>query len=90
MGDAEPHPAQLLVEPADLLESRLDVADVGDLAAQVEVHQPEAVLPARGHQLVEQAHELDRAEPELGLLATALGPASRPLGGELDPDPDIG
>ena len=78
--------AQLGVVAADLLQPGLDVADVGDLAAEVEVDQLEDVLPAQPLELVEQLHQLDRAEPELRALAAALGPPARALGRELDPD----
>ena len=86
VGQVEAHRAQLGVVAPDLLQPRLDVADVGDLAAEVEVHQLEDVLPPEPLQLVQQPDQLHRAQPELGVLAAALGPAARAFGRELDPN----
>ena len=90
VGELEPHLPDLDVVPPDLLQRRLDEADVGDLAAQVEMHQLEQLLPSARRQPVEELHQLHRAEAELGAFAAALGPPPRALGGELDPDAEVG
>src|SRR4029079_16658412 len=86
MGHIEAHVPELDVIAPNLFQSRLHVTDVGDLAAQVEVDQFENVLPVQPIEPVQQLHQLNRVEAELGALSPALGPAARPLGGELDPD----
>ena len=62
--DVEPHRAQLGVVPREFLKSRLDEADVGDLRTEVAVDQLDDVELSRGGELVDDLHELGRAEPE--------------------------
>jgi len=86
MGQFESEVPDFRIVAADLLQAGAHHPDVGDLAAQVEVDQLEQVLqPVRG-QAIEEAHELDGPESELGCLPAALGPSSGALGGELDAD----
>jgi hypothetical protein len=84
VGQIESHAPQLGVVASDLLQARLHVPDIGDLAAQMEVHQTEDVLSVEPLELVEEPHQLDCGEPEFGALPAALGPAARALGGQLD------
>ena len=69
------HATQLGVEARDFLQTRLDVADVGNLAAKMEVDQLQNVEATQRLELVDQLHQLRHVEPELALLATALRPA---------------
>ena len=74
MRDVHPEGAQFRIEACDFLEARLDVADVGDLGAQMKVDQLDDVEPAGGAQAIHGFHQLRGIEAELGLLAAALLP----------------
>jgi hypothetical protein len=82
--DVDTHAAQLRVVASDLLQARLDVPDVGDLRAKVEMNELEDVETADGFQLVYEPNELRGAETELRLLAAAPCPPARAFGVELD------
>ena len=84
VADAHARRVQLRVEARDLLQPGLDVADVGDLGAEVEVDELEDLEAVGVAQLVDDSNELARAESELRLLAAALRPAPMALGGQLD------
>jgi hypothetical protein len=61
----------------------LDRHDAADLAADVEVQQPQAVEHAALLQAVHHLHHLGRGEAELGLVASGRGPAPHALAAEL-------
>src|SRR5690606_36156513 len=84
--DVDAHPPELDVEARDFGHREFDVADVGDLRAEVEVDHLEDVQLPRGLELVDHPHELGRVQPELAALARGLGPAAGARRGELDPD----
>ena len=58
VGDVDTHRAQLGVVARDLLQSRLDVADVSDLRAEVKVNELEDIEAVDALQLVDQPHKL--------------------------------
>src|SRR5690606_7359073 len=74
--DAHAELAQLDVVPRDLGHRRLDVADVRDLRAEMEVHHLQDVELAGGLEAVEHARELRRVQTELAPLAGGLRPAA--------------
>ena len=78
------HAAKLRVVTRNLLQSRLDVADVGDLRPKVEVDQLENVESIFILQAIDELHELCGAQSEFRFLAAALRPTSRPFGVQLD------
>ena len=84
--DVEPELPQLGVVARDLLERRLDVADVGDLRPEVKVDQLDDVERIFRLELVEHPHEPRGREPELGLLSSGLRPPPGSLARQLDPD----
>jgi hypothetical protein len=65
-----------------------DVADVGDLAAEVEVEECEAVLHAGGAELFEGAEGFGDGEAELGAVAAGGFPAAGAAAGEFDAHAD--
>src|SRR5262249_38655552 len=71
-------------------EGVLDAADVGDLAAEVEMDELEAVLHPAFLEVLEGVKGLGEREAELGAEAGAVAPAACPAGGELDADADDG
>src|SRR3990170_1693731 len=85
MGHSDAQLAKLRVITRDLLKTGLDVANVGDLRAEVKVNQLEDVQAPERLEPVHQLHQLRGAETELRLLAAAFRPAARTLGVELDP-----
>src|SRR5271155_1634849 len=60
-----------------------DVADVVDLAAQVEVEQVQAIAHAGPAKIFQSFDHLGDKQAELAAYATGLLPASRALGGQL-------
>ena len=86
IGDIDTHPAQLGIEARDFLEAGLDVADVRNLAAEMEVNELENIEPAHRLQPVDQLDELRHVETELALLSTALRPSTKSGGRKLDAD----
>ncbi len=84
---AQPRPgaAQFHVHAGRLGHGALDLADVGDLAAQVEVQQLEAILHAERLQLFQRAQRLDRRQPELRPVAARRPPAARTPAGQFEP-----
>ena len=67
-----------------------DVADVGDLRAQVVVQQAEAVQHVAGLELVHHVHDLGRGKAEGGALAAGVGPVAAGLDRELGAHADVG
>ena len=67
---------ELGVHARRFVQRALDDADVGDLAAEVEVEQLEAVLHAARLQLLEAAHDLGDGQAELRPEAAGRLPAS--------------
>src|SRR5690606_5094338 len=86
VGNVNTQCTKLCVEPRDFLKSALDVADVSDLAAKVEVDELQDVQPSEIAQAIHEHHQLGRAQAELGALTTRLGPASEAGRCELDSD----
>ena len=80
---------QLRVDARRLVQRALDDADVGDLAAEMEVQQLEAVLHAARLQLLEPAHDLGDGQAELRAEAARRLPASAAARGELHAHADL-
>src|SRR5208283_129893 len=68
----------------------LDVADVGDLTAEMEVQQLEAILQARGLECFEGADGLCDREAEFRAVPAGGFPAAGAAAGKLDADADLG
>src|SRR5205085_4449802 len=66
----------------------LDVADVVDLAAEVEVQEVEAIAHAVLAEVFERLHDFGDEESKLGADAAGLLPAARALAGELHANTD--
>ena len=82
---------QLDVDARRLGQGRLDVADVGDLAAQVEVQKLEAVGHVALLEVLERFEDLGQGQAELGAEAGArLPPARRRATTSLTRTPMIG
>src|SRR3954465_13277579 len=75
---------QLRVVARGFLQASLDVANVGDLRAEVKMNELEDIEPIERLQLVDELDELRCAQTELRLLAAALRPAPRTFRIELD------
>jgi hypothetical protein len=82
--DVHAESAQLGVEPRNFRQTCLDVADIGDLRAEVEVDQAQNVEAAKRGELVDHLHQLAGREPELRLLSAALRPAPESFRRQLD------
>ena len=82
--------AQLDVDARRFVDRALDLADVGDLAAQVEVQQLQAVVHARALQLLERSQHFGDGQAELGAVAAGRLPAARAAAGQLDAHADDG
>ena len=76
-------PRQLDVHPRRLGQGRLDVADVGDLAAQVEVEKLKAIGHVPLLEVLEGFEDLGQGQAELGAEAGARLPAAGAAGHEL-------
>ncbi len=83
-------PDQAGVDAAGLVHRGADLADVGDLRAQVVVDQLEAVEHAGAGEQVHRLDNLVGVEPEDGALAAGLGPVAAGLGRQLDADAENG
>ena len=81
---------ELGVDPGRLVQRPLDDPDVGDLAAEVEVQQLEAVLHAERAQLVETAQHFGHRQAELRAVAAGALPAPAAARRQLDAHPDLG
>ena len=77
-----PERVQLDEDAARLAQRVLDRADVGDLRADVEVEQLQAVEHADRAQPLDRGHDLGGGEAELGAVARRLHPLAGALGGE--------
>jgi len=64
--------------------------DVGDLAAQVEMQQVQAIGHAAVFQLLERAHSFAGRQTEFGTIPGRRFPAPSPAAGQLDAQPDGG
>ena len=71
------HLVQAHEDPAGLLDGVLERADRGDLRADVEVQQLEAVEHVLGAQALHGVHDLERREPELRAIARSIPPTCR-------------
>ena len=83
-GDTGLH--QLAEDVAGLGDRPLHHGDAGDLRADVEVQQLGAVEDALLPDVLDGVRQLVDPQPELGGVASGLGPATGPLGGELHPE----
>ena len=81
---------QLHVDPRGFHHRGLDLPDVGDLAAEMEVQQLDAILHADGLHLIQRLQGLADGQAELGAIAAGRFPASRPSAGQLQPQSDGG
>ena len=81
---AGPGAGQIDIHAHGFVHGPFDLADVGNLAAQVKVQQVQTVGHAERLQLLERAHGFGSGEPELGPVASRRLPAARPAAGQLD------
>ncbi len=81
---------QLHVNARALHHRGLDLPDVGDLAAEVEVQQLQAILHSDGLHLIQRLQGFAHREPEFGTIAAGGFPASRPFARQLKPQADGG
>ena len=81
---------QVHVNAHRFVDGSLDLADVCDLAAEMEVEQVEAIGHAEILQLLQGTHGLGGGETELGAVAARRFPAAGAAAGQLDPQPDSG
>jgi hypothetical protein len=88
--EAGPETLHFDVDAGELDDGILDVADVVDLAAEVEVEQVEAVAHVIAAEVFEGFHDLGDEEAELGADAAGLFPAACAFGREFHPDADGG
>jgi hypothetical protein len=79
---------QIYVHADGFVHRALDLADIGDLAAQVEVQQVEAVAHAEFFQFLQRAHRLGGRKSELRAVSARGFPAPRPAAGQLDAQAD--
>ena len=70
------HLVEIDVELCSLSESRLDAADLGNLASDVEVDEAQAVVESHLLNLVEGGEQFGACQTELRCIATALSPFS--------------
>ena len=68
--------AQFHIVAGRFAHARLDVLDVGDLRAQVEMQHAHAVQPARPAAVLHRLDQLRRTETELGLFAAGVLPVA--------------
>jgi hypothetical protein len=88
--EREAHLPQLGVDARTLVDHVLDGADVGELAADVEVEELDLALHLARAQELHSLDQLRRGQPELGEVARGGLPLAGPLGGELAAQPDQG
>ena len=86
--DAGPDAVQLDIDAGRLGQGVLDVADVGDLAAEVEVHQLQAIGHVALLEVLEGFQDLGQGQAELGAIAGAGLPAAGAAGRQLDAHAD--
>ena len=86
----EPRPPfhEFRVDPRSLVEGHLDVADVRDLAALVEMQQLQAVFHPLGGEQFEPFHQFARRQAELAAKAARRLPAAAAARGEFHPHAD--
>ena len=86
--DAGADAVQLDVDAGRLGQGALDAADVGDLAAEVEVDQLQAVGHVALLEVLDGLQHLGQRQAELGAEAGADAPAAGPARGQLDAHAD--
>jgi hypothetical protein len=86
---ARAHRVQADEDPARLAQRVLVGADRGDLRADVEVHELEAVEHVLGAQAVDRLDDLRRRQAELAALAARVGPLADALGHQPRADADV-
>src|SRR5207247_1879842 len=79
-------PPQLRVEPRRFRYRGFDLANVSDLAAQMEVQQLEAIRHVPGAQFLEGAHYFRGGQAELRTVAPGRLPATGAAARQLGPD----
>ena len=84
VANIQPHLAQLGIDAAGLEHRVLDLADLGHLAADVEVEQHDTLHQARLPQLFESAEQLVRGQAELRRKAAGFFPHPRAAGLQSD------
>ena len=80
--------AELGIDAGCLVQGILHVADVGDLAAQVKVHQLQTIGQIALLEVIERLEHLGHGEPKFGAIPGARFPAPRPARGQLDAHAD--
>src|SRR5205807_267152 len=75
--DAGADAVQLAINARRFGEGALDVADIGDLAAEVEVDELQAILHAALLEVIERLERFGQRQAELGAEARAVAPAAR-------------
>ena len=86
----ETHAVQLHVELCRLTQGGLDAAYLGDLAADVEVYQPEAFGEVVCLEHLQRFQQLAGVEAELAAVAARLLPLAAATAGQLHPYADVG
>ncbi len=81
---------QVDIDSGRLVDCRLHLTDVGDLASQVEMQQFEAVGHAARFQFLQTGQQLADGQPELAAISSRRLPPSAPTRCELDPHADTG
>ena len=88
--DVEAHLMQLDIELRSLAQGVLDAAYLGNLTADVEVNQLQAILQVLLVEEVQGFEQLAGSEAELAGVSTALLPLATATGGQLDADANVG
>ena len=88
VGEARAGALQFHVHARRFHHRGLDLPDVGDLAAQVEMQKLEAILHPGRFQLFQRAQRFGHGQPELRAVPARRFPAPRAAAGQLDPQPD--
>ena len=74
MVNRQPQRPQLTEVTDRLAKAMLVIRQIGDLRTHVKVQQPHPGLQPGGPELLDHPQQLRRRQPELGLLATGIGP----------------
>ena len=88
--DADAQFPHLGVDTGSLDQGGLDLVDLGDLAADMEMQQLDAAEHAVFVQHADGGDDFGHAQAELGVFAAGGGPFAGSLGGEFHPDAQFG
>ncbi len=80
---------KLRIEAGGFVHRALNLPDVGDLAAEMEVQQDETIFHAPAFQFFERAHDFRRGQAEFRAEAAGRFPASGAAAGELHAHADL-